>query len=113
MRAQTSPDFQECKGSQSSTSRRPLEAAALRENGSLLARAGLSSARMPMQLRMRQGRTPSCLLRLASRVKAVMTGPRLWSLVHHLALGEGNMPLSSMCSSRSPYGRDTATNSRP
>ena len=53
-----------------------MDAFPLREKGSLFAREGLSSARIPMQLRMRQVFTPSGRLRLARRVKTVATGPR-------------------------------------
>ena len=76
-------------GSQSKTSRPATLIRSLRFHGVFRARAGLSSARMPMALTIRPAKRG---LVLRKRRSSRSMGPRFVELVHHRTDGEGNRP---------------------
>ena len=84
-------------GSQSKTSRPATLIRSLRRHGAFLARAGLSSRRMPRQF---TSRPPKRGLSLRNRRNSRSIGVLLKSAVHQRALLEGHMPRSSTRSSR-------------
>ena len=97
MTRKTSRSVRSKIGSQSNQVRPARELRSFKRQGGLRARAGLSSARMPMALTILPAKRG---LALRYRRSSRSMGPLFRELVHHRTAGEGNRPRSSMLSSR-------------